>query len=188
MGSSEFDNASRIVKNALITTFIFIIPPCLLVGLYPQCLYNVLNIQDEQKEFLPKLLPLISLGAVVQTGRYSVNQVLRQFKDNKGSTMTSVIGLSTGVAVAAILGLETNAALYGIASGLLIGEGLSFIGLLWRWFSRIKPDAISAVKTNLESAEPQKWSKYFCSFFKCVSYTEEQAPLLQVPHLEGINS
>lgn len=91
MGSSEFDNASRIVKNALITTFILIIPPCLLVGLYPQCLYNVLNIQDEQKEFLPKLLPLISLGAVVQTGRYSVNQVLRQFKDNKGSTMTSVI-------------------------------------------------------------------------------------------------
>lgn len=188
MGSLEFDTASRAAKNGLITTFIFVIPPCLFVNFYPQSLYNILNIKGEQEKLVPKLLPIILFGAVAQTGRYGVNQILRVLRDNKGSTMTSIVGMSTGVAAAAILGFETDAALYGIASGLLIGEGISFIGLLWRFINRIKPNAISAVQANPDSAEPKTWGSYFCSFFKCRSYTEEQAPLLPAPSLGSINA
>lgn len=188
MGSSEFNEASRIAKNGLITTFIFLTPPCLFVNFYPQCLYKVLNISGEQEKLVPKLLPLVLSAAVVQAGRFNVNQVLRVLHDNKGSTMTSIIGLSTGVAVAAILGLETNAALYGIASGLLIGEGVSFIGLLWRWFSRIQPAAIYKVKMNPENAEHQTWGAYFCSFFKYHSHNnEEETVLLQNQNLNSAN-
>jgi MATE family multidrug resistance protein len=188
MGSLEFDTACRAARNGLITTFIFVIPPCLFVNFYPQCLYNVLNIKGEQEELVPKLLPIILCGAVAQTGRYSVNQLLRVLRDNKGSTMTSILGMSTGVAAAAILGFETHAALYGIASGLLIGEGISLIGLLWRLAYRIKPEAISAIQADPESAEPNTWGSYFCSFFKCRAVTEEQEPLLPAPNSRNINS
>jgi hypothetical protein len=102
--------------------------------------------------------------------------------------MTSILGMSTGVAAAAILGFETHAALYGIASGLLIGEGISLIGLLWRLAYRIKPEAISAIQADPESAEPNTWGSYFCSFFKCRAVTEEQEPLLPAPNSRNINS
>lgn len=188
MGSLEFDTACRAAKNGLITTFIFVIPPCLFVNFYPQCLYNVLNIKGEQEELVPKLLPIVLCGAVAQTGRYGANQILRVLHDNKGSTMISILGMSTGVAAAAILGFETNAALYGIASGVLIGEGISFIGLLWRLANRIKPDVISAIQANPDNAEPSTWGSYFCSFFKRRSYSEEEDPLLPAPNLGRINT
>ena len=91
------------------------------MGFYSQSLYSTLNIRDGQKQFVSNLLPLVLSGAVVQTGRYNVNQVLRVLQDNKGSTMTSISGMTLGIVSAALLGLETEAALYGVASGLLIG-------------------------------------------------------------------
>lgn len=152
-----------------------------------KCLYSALNIKGEQEKLVPKLLPLILSGAIAQTGRYSVNQLLRILHDNKGSTMTSILGITTGVAVAVVLGLKTSASLYGIASGLLIGEGISFIGLLWRWFNKIKPDAISAVNANPENAEPKTWGLYFYGFFKSCSYVKREVPLLPAINLGNNN-
>lgn len=165
-GEEEYLKANLMAKHGLIITVLAVIPPCILVSTAPNILYQVLNVDgEENQQLVANISPLIIAGAGAMAARYNVNQVLRNLGDHKGSTMISAIGMLTGIAVAGALGLETEAALYGVASGLLIGEGLSLIGLMPRWCARIKPERIEQVKKDPTSAELKTWSEYIGSFF-----------------------
>jgi multidrug resistance protein, MATE family len=165
-GEGKYDDASRLAKNGLIATVVTVLPFAAPVIFAPQLLYNVLNIKSaHDKIMVGKLVPLIMLGGMLQSARYNVNQVLRALGDNKGSTVNSVAGMSCGLLVSVIVGLNTEAGIFGIASGLALGEGCSLIGLLRRWHKRTQSGAIARVSNGSAVAEPETWGLYFKSFF-----------------------
>jgi Na+-driven multidrug efflux pump len=191
-GEERYDMASRMAKNGLISTLIAVAPACVVVGVAPQLLYNILNIEDEEtQENVTKLTPLILAGATAMAARYNVNQVLRSLGDHKGSTIISALGMASGILLAELLGLETDAAIFGVAAGLVIGEGVSLLSLLPRWFSRIHPEKIEAIHKKPALAEPQSWCGYFGSFFRCKPrdlQSNQDALLQKTPSITAINS
>jgi multidrug resistance protein, MATE family len=146
IGAKHYQNSSRIGKFGLLTTMGYMIPFPLACAIEPRLLtLAVGGNQENTLQILKYLMPMISAGVIFDSARYNVLQQLRSLGDMKGSTIISVGGLSAGVVVAGLLGLKTQAGIYGVAAGYTGGIMLSGAGLMLRWLKRIEPMHIKEV-------------------------------------------
>lgn len=174
-GENKYEAANQIAKQGLLSSTTMVLPFALLVGLYPEFFYHVLNIKDPAKQQLVNhLLPLTLAGSAVMSMRYNMNQVVRTAGDNKGSTIVSIIGMVMGLGLSALGLLNQRVGIYFIASGFLLSELLSLVLLTPRWFNRIQPAAIQYAHENKEALGKETWRDSFFSLLRCGAPKLEQ--------------
>ena len=143
LGEKRFAEVSRLGRVGLITTVGFIAPIPLVLAFDPDILLMILGENNESvREMLHYLVPIIAAGCLSDALRSGLLQQLRVLGDEKGSALISSSALALGMGASAVLGLKTNMGISGVATGYTGGITLGTIALLYRWLSRIKPEAI----------------------------------------------
>lgn len=184
MGKKHYLNVSRLGKYSLPTTFIYTAPVPIIFSMTPTLLMTLLGDHDEaHREILRYLIPIISVGCILDSLRFNLLQQLRVLKDARGSTLVSTGFLVLGAGTSALLGLKTKLGVYGVALGYTGGIALATFGLFYRRNARINVTSIEAAQlsSNEELSEaPQQseegrtscWARLFSTGHKSNVNTE----------------
>ena len=172
LGEKHFTEVSRLGKVGLLTTLGFIAPILLVLAFNPSILESIVGENNESiRNILRYLVPIIAAGCISDAARFNLLQQLRALGDTKGSSLVSSGALALGMSTAALLGLKTNMGIYGVATGYTGGITLATAALLYRWNSRIKPDAIKQYQENpgAKAVTPS----CFAAFFKPTNHRRQ---------------
>ncbi len=151
MGANQFENASRSGRVSLAALLGYILPVMIFFSAYPTLLADIQNNHDEEyRDTLTQLAPLMFAGCALDAARFSMLQQLRVLGDAKVASMISSVCMLFGVGAAGYLGLYTKMEIYGVALGYVLSAGLAASILGCRWSERTRPESIQRIKANPE--------------------------------------
>ena len=167
LGQNHFSNVSHLGKFGLITSLMFTTPIPLTLAAYPAMLLPIIGEKNQEtREILHYLAPIIFLGNIMDSARYNMVQQLRVLGDSRRSSVVSSACLTLGMSTSALLGLKTDLGIYGVAAGYSFGITLATASIFYRWINRIDSAVIEKNKNNPE-VKP-KLANYCSFFFKMI--------------------
>lgn len=137
-GTQQLDVVRGTAHYGLLTTLIYVAPFPIFFAIFPQFLEKLSGgASVEVSDKLRILVPIMSTAVILDGARYNLLQQLRAFDDLLIPSIIALIGISSGVGVAAALGLGTDLDIYGIGTGYATGAGTTAGALLLRWISTV---------------------------------------------------
>jgi len=147
VGRGHYEDAGRVARYGLLTTLLYMAPPCLLMASDPDILINLFGGNNERLRSLEEyIIPIVAIGTLFEAMRFNMLQVLRSLFDLSRSAAISVSGLWLGLILGGILGFETDLGIYGIAGGYSVGIMFAGLGLSISWCKRTKATEIERAK------------------------------------------
>jgi len=138
LGANNIPLAQAVAKQGLVTTLIYITPLSLLFSVYPQLLEAISGgASDEISDMLKILVPIMSTGVILDAARYNLLQQTRALNDFFVPNVMALVGMTSGIGIAAALGFETSLGIYGVGAGYTLGIGITGLALLVRWMSKL---------------------------------------------------
>src|SRR3990167_1087024 len=179
IGAKQYHNANQIAKYGLITTALCMTPIPLALSFYPgMFLATIENPEPYLRSILNILVPIMSMGVISDSVRYNVLQQLRGCGDLNVSTIVSTSALALGMITAGVLGLKTPMGIYGIGAGYTGGIISAEIGLLIRWYNRIKPQNLRIINEKITQPSPEiSITTCLSAFFSCPTRHNKTQPV-----------
>jgi Na+-driven multidrug efflux pump len=137
---------------------------------YPKALEVISGgASEEISKILKTLVPIMSAGVVLDAMRFNMLQQSRALNDFFVTSIIAFLGMSSGIALAAILGFETPMDINGVGMGYTFGIGITTGALFLRWKTKVAELVVVDAENNtsLESEPSVKHSLWnsFSSFF-----------------------
>ena len=172
LGAKEYLRAHNIAHYGLLTTLVYLTPLPIFFSIYPEALLMFSRPSNGVTDVLKHLVPIMSLGVVLDCIRYNILVQLRAIGDLMIPNCIAVVGMFIGIMLSGILGLKTSLNIDGVAAGYAIGVGLTAAGLAVRWKDQVKDSNIGRVTYKNEFKE------LCCSFFNTRRNSSLDTPLL----------
>lgn len=184
LGAGKIEMAKATSQYGLLTTLIYLSPIPFLFAIYPKALEAVSGgASEEVSTILSTLVPIMSLGIVLETLRYNLQKQSWAFKDLLIPSIMISIGVPIGIGLSTALGLFTSFGVNGIGLGYDIGIGLTGGALFWRCRQVLNqlspaqnPKEPAAVPPTNEG-RPEIKAPSFCDrLFTFFGFSQESAP------------
>jgi Na+-driven multidrug efflux pump len=189
LGAGQPINASRFGRYGLLTTLSYLAPIPILFAVYPNALIGISGGAEEPvKKILSSLVPIMSIGVLIDIVRYNLLQQTRAFNDLIVPNIIAGLGLGSGIALSWALGLQTNLGIDGVGTGYTLGIALTTTPLLIRWVNLLR--TTSKPKSVIIEELPEEdntLSTRVVKALKQLSFLKsngEKSPLLQPPELQ----
>ncbi len=170
LGAEQARKAKAIARYGLLTSLVYLIPIPFLFAVYPKSLEALSGgVSEDISNILRSLVPIMSVGVILDAARHNLLQQSRPLNDLLIPSIIALLGMSSGIAMAAILGFETLMGIDGIAAGYTFGVGVTATALFLRWRPKIQQLTVVEADTNtaLEPEAPASGGLWNCfaSFF-----------------------
>ncbi|MCD6045945.1 MAG: mdtK [Gammaproteobacteria bacterium] len=179
VGAKKFSSAQNTGIYGLLTTLIYLTPLPVIFAVFPKALEIISGgvpqdapssgTTEDISSMLAILVPIISLGFILDSARYNLLQQSRALNDLIVPNIIALIGMSSGIGLAAALGFATPLGIYGVGIGYTIGVGVTAGALGLRWWNRINDLGNREQNAPLAQDVPAARSPWGCisSFFCC---------------------
>jgi MATE family multidrug resistance protein len=170
LGAKKFREAQNIARYGILTSLIYTAPLPVFFAAYPKALEVISGgASEEISKILKTLVPIMSAGVVLDAMRFNMLQQSRALNDFFVTSIIAFLGMSSGIALAAILGFETPMDINGVGMGYTFGIGITTGALFLRWKTKVAELVVVDAENNtsLESEPSVKHSLWnsFSSFF-----------------------
>ncbi len=167
LGAKNFSAAADIARYGVLTGLIYVAPLPILFAAYPKALEFISGgATEEISKTLKTLVPIMSLGIILDAIRFNLLQQSRALQDFLVPSIIAFLGLSSGILLAALLGFETPLDINGVGIGYTFGVGVTAAALGLRWNTKITEATVVDIENSapLEPEKPSLWTS-ICSFF-----------------------
>jgi Na+-driven multidrug efflux pump len=166
LGAGKYLGSQTLGRYGLATTMLWLSPIPILFAAYPEALTAISGgASSAVSDMLKTLVPIMSVGIIIDAVRYNLLQQLRALNDLLVPNAIALGGMSLGIGLAAFLGLKTSMGVDGVATGFAVGVGVAAIGLWLRWMDRLDINKLDPRNTNIHSQERDNSRSSLCTFF-----------------------
>lgn len=151
LGAKKFIEAKNTALYGLLTGLIYVVPLPILFAIYPKGLEFISGgATEEVSKTLKTLVPIMSLGVILDAIRFNLLQQSRALRDFLAPSVMAFLGLSSGILLACMLGFETPMDINGVGIGYTFGIGVTAVALGLRW----KTKTAEVIAVDVENNTP----------------------------------
>ena len=168
LGARKYFDVNKIAKYGLLTTLIYLTPLPVIFAADPKILELLSGgATADVAATLKTLVPIMAAGFISDSVRYNLLHQLRALGDLVVPNLIAIFGMSTGICLAAGLGLKTSLGVNGVAIGYASGITLTAAGLLLRWNNQLERlNKTQLTQQEKEGGTFRSFRKLRASFFQ----------------------